>query len=71
MSLFTWITGLWHARQRSIDVGILWKACKQEVDNQGMTLDHAKVAFAAHVYHDKAWLVLGEDEIRRRIGELK
>jgi hypothetical protein len=67
---FTWIRGLWHARQRSIDLAILWPACKQEADNKGMTLDHAKAAFAVHVYHDKAWLVLGEDEIHRRIDEL-
>jgi hypothetical protein len=57
---------LWRERQRSIDLRILWPACKQNADD----LDHAKAAFAMHAFHDPAWICLGDDEIKRRIDEL-
>ena len=61
-----WLIDLWHERQRAIDLRILWPVCK----NLAPDLDHAQAAFAMHAFHDKAWLCLGDDEIRRRINEL-
>jgi hypothetical protein len=58
--------GLWHARQRQIDLEILWPSCR----DQAPDLDVAKAAFAMHAFHDNAWLVLGEDEIYRIIEGL-
>jgi hypothetical protein len=60
------IVGWWRARQRSIDLQILWPACKDGARD----LDHAKAAFAVHALHDEAWLHLGRAEVARRIGEL-
>jgi hypothetical protein len=56
----------WRARRRAIDLELLWPACK----TQASDIDHAKAAFAAHAFHDTAWLELGADEIVRRIEEL-
>jgi hypothetical protein len=66
----SWLKQGWKARQRAIDLRILWPACKQEAAAKGLTLDHAKAAFARHAFHDPAWQVLGEPEIMRRIDEL-
>ena len=41
----------WRKRQRAIDMEILWPVCKE----QAATLEHAKAAFAVHVYNDVAW----------------
>ena len=57
----------WRARQRAIDLDILWPTCIAEAPD----IDHAKAAFAVHAFHDPAWLALGPDEIIRRIEELK
>ena len=57
----------WHARQRAIDLRILWPACRDQTDD----LDRARMAFAIHAFHDKAWLCLGDDEIKRQISELR
>jgi hypothetical protein len=57
----------WRAHQRQIDLDILWPACKAEAAD----LDHAKAAFAVHAFNDRAWLVLGEDEIIRFIEDLR
>jgi len=65
-----WLADLWHAQKRSIDMDILWPTCKSEAEKAGLTMDHAKAAFAFHAFNDNAWLVLGEEEIKRRIGEL-
>ena len=61
------IIGWWHARQRVVDLQILWSACVENASN----LDQAKAAFAVHAFNDAAWLWLGEDEIARQIDELK
>jgi len=65
--MIRWLTSWWHARQRDIDLKILWPTCKREADD----LDHAKMAFAYHAFHDHAWLCLGHDEIKRRIDNLQ
>ena len=64
--MFSWLLRRWHARQRAIDLQILWPSCKQVAHD----LDHAKAAFAFHAFHDPAWLELGEDEICKRIDAL-
>jgi hypothetical protein len=61
------ILGWWHARQRAIDLRILWPVCKDAARD----LDHAKMAFAVHAFNDEAWRWLGDDEIKRRIDELE
>lgn len=67
MSKFlNYISGLWYARLRRIDLQILWPVCR---DN-AVSLDHAKAAFAVHAYRDPAWQFLGEDEIYRQIEGL-
>jgi hypothetical protein len=62
-----WVMRRWRERQRAIDLQVLWPAC---VENAGGDLDLARAAFAAHAYHDKAWLCLGEEEIFRRVDAL-
>lgn len=64
--LAEWLIGKWHERQRAVDLQLLWPSCKKQAPD----LDHAKAAFAWHAFRDKAWLILGEAEIRRRIDEL-
>jgi hypothetical protein len=61
-----WLLNWWHARQRKIDLQILWPECVKH----GRDLDQAKAAFAYHAFNDRAWLCLGEDEIKRRIDAL-
>jgi hypothetical protein len=61
-----WLLRIWHRRQRSIDMQILWPSCRDLAPD----LDHAKAAFAVHAYRDRAWLELGEDEIARVIDGL-
>jgi hypothetical protein len=56
----------WHARQRSIDLQVLWPACKANAKD----IDHAKAAFAVHAFNDRAWVCLSEEEIKRRIDAL-
>ena len=49
--MFDWLMKWWRARQRRIDMQILWPACKQVTDD----LDCAKAAFFFHVARDAAW----------------
>lgn len=65
--MFQWLLNWWHVRQRSIDIQILWPACRDNTPD----LDHAKAAFAFHAFHDEAWMCLGEREITRLIDKLK
>jgi hypothetical protein len=57
MGVWRLIVAWWHARQRRIDLDILWPICRREAND----LDHAKAAFAVHAYHDPAWLELGDE----------
>ena len=64
------ITGLirwWQARQRAIDLQILWPSCRRVAPD----LDTARRVFAHHAFRDKAWRALGEDEIIRAIDRLE
>jgi hypothetical protein len=60
------IRAWWYARQRRIDMEILWPCCVEGAHD----LDHAKVAFAIHCFQDPAWLELGEKEIFHFIDRL-
>ncbi len=64
--MIAWLRHWWAARQRSIDIEILWPCCKENAHN----LDEARAAFAFHAFGDSAWLILGEDEICNRIDNL-
>ena len=64
--MLRWIANWWHARQRAVDLEILWPACKANAPNMAQ----AKMAFAVHAFRDEAWLCLGHDDIVRRIDEL-
>jgi hypothetical protein len=66
MGLLKLIADWWHARQRAIDMQILWPICLRGAPD----LDHALAAFAVHCFNDPAWLALGEDELRWRINRL-
>jgi hypothetical protein len=66
MRLWRLILAWWHARQRQIDMDILWPICRREAND----LDHAKAAFAVHAYNDPAWLELGEDTLFQTIDRL-
>jgi hypothetical protein len=57
----------WHAHMRAIDMAVLWPVCR----NGAADMDQAKAAFAIHCFNDPAWLALGEQEILRRIDNLK
>jgi hypothetical protein len=57
----------WKARQRRIDIQVLWPACK----TQAVDLDHAKAAFAYHAFNDSAWTdVFTHEEIKDIIGSM-
>jgi hypothetical protein len=64
--ILSWPMDWWYERQRSLDLEVLWPSCR----DQAPDLDHARAAFAYHAFHDKAWLVLGDEEIKRRIDNL-
>jgi hypothetical protein len=65
--MLSWLSDKWHAHQRSIDLKLLWPICCEYAP----TIDHAKASFAMHAYNDPAWTCLGENEIYRRIEELR
>ena len=65
--MIRWLLDRWRARQRDIDLRILWPVCKENARD----LDHAKAAFAYHAFHDGAWLHLGDAEIARQIEALQ
>lgn len=64
--MILWVFRVWQAHQRSLDLQLLWPACKE----QATDLDHAKAAFAVHAYQTRAWRALGEDELYRQIDAL-
>lgn len=50
--MIRWLQRWWWARQRAIDMEILWPQCKRLAAD----LDHAKAAFAVHAFNDAAWV---------------
>ena len=67
MAVWALIMNWWRARQRKIDLEILWPICCKGAND----LDHAKAAFATHAFNDPAWQALGERELYRFIGRLE
>ena len=66
MAVWAAILGWWRARQRRIDLAVLWPQCLAGAKD----IDHALVAFAVHCFNDPCWLALGEDELRHQINML-
>jgi hypothetical protein len=58
--------GRWYARCRRLDLELLWPSCL----DYAPTIQHAKAAFAVHAFNDRAWMVLGEQEVTRLIDGL-
>jgi hypothetical protein len=54
-----WLRQRWNRRRRRIDMQVLWPACLKNAP----TLDHAKAAFAQHVFHDTAWAEFSPREL--------
>jgi len=67
MNLFERLTNWWHARQRAIDMEILWPECCRQASD----LDSAKAAFAMHAFNDPAWQHLGDKGIFMIIDSLQ
>jgi hypothetical protein len=67
VGLWTLIRLWWQARQRDIDLDILWPICLREAGD----LDHAKAAFAYHCFNDPAWIALGEERLIAFIDKLE
>jgi hypothetical protein len=67
MAVWRFLLSWWHARQRRIDLDILWPSCIR----QARDLDHAKAVFAVHAFHDPAWMELGGDAIIAFIDRLE
>jgi hypothetical protein len=61
----------WYPITREIDKRVLWPACREIAIEHGKGLHHARGAFYIHASRDPAWLVLGHDEVLRRVNELK
>lgn len=64
--MFRWLIGRWHARQRAIDLKILWPACKEQANDLGS----ARKAFFMHAAMDPAWSDLDPDKISLIISRL-
>lgn len=62
MAIMKW----WRARQRKVDLAILWPVCVENAPD----LDHAKAAFAVHAFSDPAWQDFNDDELKRFIDGL-
>jgi len=73
--MIRWLLDRWRAEQRAIDLRVLWPVCKreaQEADLPGIEpLEAARAAFAIHAFNDPAWRRLGDEEIMRRIDDLR
>lgn len=66
--MFERLRNWWWARQRAIDLAILWPSCKE----QAKDLDHAKAAFAFHAFNDAAWVgFYGEERLISVIEEMQ
>lgn len=64
--MLKWLLTEWYSHCRNIDLKILWPACRDGTPD----LTHARAAFALHAFEDRAWLVLGEEEIKSFIDTL-
>lgn len=60
------LIGWWRAKQRAMDMEILWPECKRLAPD----LDTARAAFVMHAFNDKAWTSLGHDAMFDAIDNL-
>lgn len=67
MNPIRWLQNWLWARQRAIDLAVLWPQCKEIAPD----LDHARAAFAVHAFNDPAWVRYYKDRLVNVIGELK
>lgn len=51
MALLPAVRSWWWARQRAIDLRVLWPECKRIAP----TIEHARAGFAHHAFNDPAW----------------
>jgi hypothetical protein len=66
MAAWALIRTWWRARQRAIDLKILWPLCVAGAAD----LDYAKAAFTLHAWNEPAWRELGADELLAFIDQL-
>lgn len=57
--MIAWLRDWWWARQRRIDLQILWPACKEIAED----LDGARAAFFYHAVNDPAWAEYYGDDL--------
>jgi hypothetical protein len=82
--MIRWLLGAWRARQRArqraIDLDILWPECKRQAEARERedrgpeipALDLAKAAFMTHCANDRAWTRdYGEAELVDFIDRLR
>lgn len=63
-----WLYNLWWARQRRVDLALLWPACKERT----RCLADARRVFAAHTFQDPCWIrYYGKRRLMDVIGKLK
>jgi hypothetical protein len=67
MGIWALIRTWWRARQRAVDIDVLWPILLREAGD----LDRAKAAFAFHAMNDPAWLCLGEERIIAFVDKLE
>jgi hypothetical protein len=65
VKFLSWFRDRWWARQRAVDLQILWPTCKGHAPD----LDHARAAFAVHAFQDPCWVDhYGEDQLKHVIS---
>ena len=72
MKFFIWLRNLWWARQRSIDLEILWPSIKDHVKGTKLTINDAHAAFAFHAFNDPCWIdFYGKDKLMKIIDQME
>jgi len=64
--MIRWLIRKWHARQRAVDIDVLWPACRDGTYD----LEDAKAAFWLHTRMDPAWAELSVTEMEKILDEL-
>ncbi len=57
----------WWAKQREIDLDVLWPQCKAKADS----LEAARSAFALHAFNTPAWIRHYKEELASVISKLE
>jgi hypothetical protein len=66
------ITRWWRRRQRSVDVKVLWPACKEAARAQGWSIDAAKVLFEQQIREEPYWYKdFDEERLQRLLSNLR